>query len=69
MIIKEKYAKSAKLNTLSGAIVFFADKIFKIKNINNFINSSQKILFERNLKNSNKKKIFLHSTLITIRRL
>ncbi len=56
MIIKEKYAKSAKLNTLSGAIVFFADKIFKIKNINNFINSSQKILFERNLKNSNKKK-------------
>ena len=56
MIIKEKYAKSAKLNTLSGATVFFADKIFKIKNINNFLDSSQKILFERNLKNNNKKK-------------
>ena len=60
MIIKEKYAKSAKLNTLSGATVFFADKIFKIKNINNFLDSSQKILFERNLKNNNKKKKYFY---------
>ena len=56
MIIKEKYIKSVKLNNLSGAIVLFADKNFKINNINNFLNSSQRDLFKKNLKNNNKKK-------------
>tara|TARA_Y100000992_G_scaffold301399_1_gene272204 strand:+ start:38 stop:1492 length:1455 start_codon:yes stop_codon:yes gene_type:complete len=56
MIIKEKYIKSAKLNNLSGAIVFFADKDFNVKNINNFLNSSQENLFKKNSKNNNKKK-------------
>ena len=56
MIIKEKYIKSAKLNNLSGAIVLFADKNFKINNVNNFLNSSQRDLFKKNLKNNNKKK-------------
>ncbi len=56
MIIKEKYIKSAKLNNLSGVIVLFADKNFKINNVNNFLNSSQRDLFKKNLKNNNKKK-------------
>ena len=56
MIIKEKYIKSAKLNNLSGSIIFFANKKFEIKNINNLLNSSQNNLLKKNLKNNNKKK-------------
>ena len=42
MIIKEKYIKSAKLNNLSGSIIFFANNKFEIKNINNLLNYSFK---------------------------
>ena len=56
MIIKEKYTKSAKLNNLSGSIIFFANKKSEIKNINNLLNHSQNNLFKKNLKNNNKKK-------------
>ena len=56
MIIKEKYTKSAKLNSLSGSILFFANKKSEIKNINNLLNHSQNKLFNRNLKNNIKKK-------------
>jgi len=51
MIIKEKYTKSAKLNNLSGAIIFFSDNKSQIKNINNLLNNSQTNLLNKNLKN------------------
>ena len=56
MIIKEKYTKTAKLNKLSGSIVFFANKNSEIKNINSLLNTSEKNLFKKNLKNNTKKK-------------
>ena len=56
MIIKEKYTKNAKLNKLSGSIVFFANKNSEIKNINNLLNTSEEKLFKKNLKNNTKKK-------------
>ena len=56
MIIKEKYTKTAKLNKLSGAIVFFANKNSVIKNINNLLNTSETNLFGKNIKNNIKKK-------------
>ena len=56
MIIKEKYTNSAKLNTLSGTIIFFANKKFEIKNISKILNSSQADLLKKNLKNNIKKK-------------
>jgi len=56
MIIKEKYTKSAKLNSLSGSILFFANKKSEIININNLLNHSQNKLFKKNLKNNIKKK-------------
>ena len=56
MIIKEKYTKSAKLNNLSGAIIFFSDNKSQIKNINNLLNNSQTNLLNKNLKNNVKKK-------------
>ena len=58
MIIKEKYTNSAKLNTLSGTIIFFANKKFEIKNISKLLNSSQTDLLKKNLKNNIKKKKF-----------
>ena len=58
MIVKEKYTKSAKFDKLSGAIIFFADKNFNIKNINTFLDASQKNTFKKNLNKNNKKKIF-----------
>ena len=56
MIFKEKYVKSAKLNKLSGSIVFFANERYEIKNISKLINSSQYNIFKKNLKNNTKKK-------------
>ena len=56
MIIKEKYTNSAKLNNLSGTIIFFASKKFEIKNINKLLNSSEVNLVKKNLKNNTKKK-------------
>ena len=56
MIVKEKYLKSAKLNSLSGSILLFADKNSEIKNINSLLNSSERNLLKKNLKNQNKKK-------------
>ena len=59
MILREKYTKFVKLNNLSGAIIFFANEKFEIKNINNFLSTSQKDLFQKNQKkNSKKKNIF-----------
>tara|TARA_B100000989_G_scaffold299000_1_gene291815 strand:- start:1895 stop:3346 length:1452 start_codon:yes stop_codon:yes gene_type:complete len=58
MIVKEKYTKSSKFDKLSGAIIFFADKNFNIKNINTFLGASQKNTFKKNLNKNNKKKIF-----------
>ena len=59
MILKEKYTKNAKLNKLSGAILFFADEKFEISKINNFLSIPQKELFKKNQKkNSKKKNIF-----------
>ena len=56
MILKEKYTKSAKLNKLSGSIVFFVNERYEIKNISKLINSSQYNIFKKNLKNNTKKK-------------
>ena len=56
MILKEKFTKSAKLNNLSGTIIFFANKKSEIKNINKLLNLSQHHLFKKNLKNNNKNK-------------
>tara|TARA_B100000963_G_scaffold359710_1_gene387867 strand:+ start:178 stop:1632 length:1455 start_codon:yes stop_codon:yes gene_type:complete len=56
MIIKEKYTKIAKLNKLTGSIVFFANKNSEIKNISNLLNRSETDLFKKNLKNNIKKK-------------
>ena len=56
MIIKEKYIKTAKLNSLSGSIVFFSNNKHQIKNINNFLNYSQNKLLNKNLMNNHKKK-------------
>ena len=56
MIVKEKYLKSAKLNSLSGSILLFANKNFEIKNFNNILNFSERNLIKKNLKNKNKKK-------------
>ena len=56
MIIKEKYINNAKLNNLSGTIIFFANKKFEFKNISNLLNSSQVELLKKNLKNNTKKK-------------
>ena len=56
MIIREKYTNSARLNNLSGTIIFFANKKFEIKNLSNLLNSSQVNLFKKNLKNNTKKK-------------
>ena len=56
MIIKEKYIKSAKLNNLSGTILFFANNKSEIKNINKLVNSSQSNLIKKNQKNNEKKK-------------
>ena len=50
MILREKYTKFVKLNNLSGAIIFFANEKFEIKNINNFLSTSQKDLFKKNQK-------------------
>ena len=47
MIIKEKYIKSAKLNNLSGSIIFFANSKSEIKNINNLLNYSERNLFKK----------------------
>ena len=54
MIIKEKYTNSARLNNLSGTIIFFANKKFEIKNLSNLLNSSQVNLLKKNLKNNTK---------------
>ena len=51
MIIKEKYTKSAKLNNLSGSIIFFSDNKSQLKNINNLLNNSQTNLL-KNCRNS-----------------
>ncbi len=59
MTIKEKYTKTAKLNNLSGTIIFFADEKLEIKNINKFLNSSQSIIFKKNIKKNIKKKRYL----------
>ena len=56
MIIKEKYIKSAKLNNLSGTILFFANNKSEIKNIKKLVNSSQSNLIKKNQKNNEKKK-------------
>ncbi len=56
MILKEKYVKSAKLDNLSGSIIFFANKHSEIRNINKILNQTQSNLFKKNLKNNNKKK-------------
>ena len=56
MIIKEKYINNAKLNNLSGTIIFFANKKSEFKNISNLLNSSQVELLKKNLKNNTKKK-------------
>ncbi len=56
MIIKEKYINNAKLNNLSGTIIFFANKKFEVKNISNLLNSSEVNLIKKNLKNNTKKK-------------
>ena len=56
MIIKEKYTITAKLNNLSGTIIFFANKKFEVKNISNLLNSFQVNLLKKNLKNNTKKK-------------
>ena len=56
MIIKEKYVKNTKLSKLSGAIVFFANKKFEIKNIKSLLSQSENNLIKRNLNNNNKKK-------------
>ena len=56
MIIKEKYIKSAKLNNLTGSIIFFANKNSEIKNINNLLSHSQNSLLKKSLKNNVKKK-------------
>ena len=56
MIIKEKYSKFAKLNKLSGSIVFFANRKFEIKNLVGFLNPSENTLIKKNLNNKNKKK-------------
>ena len=56
MILKEKYIKSAKLDNLSGSIIFLANEQFEIRNINKILNLSQNNLFKKNLKNNNKKK-------------
>ena len=56
MIIKEKYINNAKLNNLSGTIIFFANKKFEVKNISNLLNLSEVNLLKKNLKNNTKKK-------------
>ena len=56
MILKENYVKSAKLENLSGSIIFFANKQSVIKNIDKILNQTQYDLFEKNLKNNSKKK-------------
>ena len=56
MILKEKYVKSAKLDNLSGSIIFFANEKSEIRNINKILNQTQNNLFKKNLKNNNKKK-------------
>ena len=56
MILKEKYIKSAKLDNLSGSIIFLANEQFEIRNINKILNLSKNNLFKKNLKNNNKKK-------------
>ena len=56
MVLKEKYIKSAKLDNLSGSIIFLANEQFEIRNINKILNLSQNNLFKKNLKNNNKKK-------------
>ena len=56
MVLKEKYIKSAKLDNLSGSIIFLANEKFEIRNINKVLNLSQNNLFKKNLKNNNKKK-------------
>ena len=50
MTIKEKYVKTAKLDKLSGAIVFFAYKNYEIKSINNILNISERNLLKKNIK-------------------
>ena len=56
MVLKEKYVKSAKLDNLSGSIIFFANEQSEIRNINKILNQTQNNLFKKNLKNNNKKK-------------
>ncbi len=56
MTLKEKYVKSAKLDNLSGSIIFFSNKRSEIRNINKILNKTQSNLFKKNLKNNNKKK-------------
>ena len=47
MTIKEKYVKTAKLDKLSGAIVFFAYKNYEIKSINNILNIPERNLLKK----------------------
>ena len=68
MIIKEKYIKSAKLNNLSGTILFFANNKSEIKNINKLVNSSQSNLIKKNQKNNEKKKKFSLLILVIIKK-
>ena len=56
MVLKEKYIKSAKLDNLSGSIIFLANEQFELRNINKILNLSQSNLIKKNLKNNNKKK-------------
>ena len=56
MVLKEKYVKSAKLDNLSGSIIFFANEQSEIRSINKILNLTQYNLFKKNLKNNNKKK-------------
>ncbi len=55
-MIREKYTKSAKLNNLSGSIIFFANKKSEIRSINNLLNHSENNLINKNIKNNIKKK-------------
>ena len=55
-VYQRKIHKIAKLNNLSGSIIFFANKNSEIKNISSLLNTSEANLFKKNLKNNIKKK-------------
>ena len=46
------YIKSAKLNNLSGTLIFFSNNKSEIKNIDKLLSSSSNNLFKKNLKNN-----------------